>query len=56
MQILSFSSSETKRGAFYSTYQKDTKEFFEERSNQINLSYLDKNNLHPKYVTGISDA
>jgi LAGLIDADG endonuclease len=58
MQIFSFSSSETKRGAFYSTgiYQKDTKEFFEEWSNQNNLSYLDKNNLHPKYVTGISDA
>ena len=32
MQILSFSSSETKRGAFYSTgiYKKDKKEFFEE--------------------------
>lgn len=58
MQILSFSSSETKRGAFYSTgiYKKDTKEFFEEWSNQNNLSYLDKNNLHPKYVTGICDA
>ena len=58
MQILSFSSSETKRGAFYSTgiYKKDTKEYFEEWSNQNNLSYLDKNNLHPKYVTGICDA
>jgi hypothetical protein len=52
MQTLSFSSSETKRGAFYSTglYKKDTKYFFEEWfvgfTDGAGTFHFSKSNLH----------